>query len=131
MTSWKTKATTAIGEHLGRDLMKRVSDFSNELENWTSKNPLNAKNANPVDEDEYMRDYGKKTNKIPLPSKKPSVSNFMPMQRDVSTWSKVDLDSVMQSKNYYNDGNTQKKVRSYFDWKYPGKQKLDATGRPY
>ena len=130
MTNWKRKIATTAGEYIGRDAMKKVSDFTNEIENWTSKNPFNAKNANPVDEDKYMREYGKKKT-IPVPPQKPDISKSVPMQREVTTWSKEDLDKVMQSKDYQYDETTQKKVRSYFESKYSSKQKLDATGRPY
>lgn len=126
MTNWKMKLSTTLGEYIGRDFLKRASDFTNELENWTSRSPLNARIANPADEDEYMKEYNSK-NRISVPPHKP----IMPLQRDVSSWSKKDLDSVMRSQDYQFDRVTQKKVQSYFEWKYPGKQRLDATGRPY
>lgn len=69
--------------------------------------------------------------KLPVDERKRSISNLTPMQRAVSTWSKEDLDILMKSKDYRYDDETQKKVRSYFEWKYPGKQRVDATGRPY
>lgn len=114
--------------------MKKASDFTEELENWTSKNPMNAKNANPANEDEYMKRreelYNKRKN-IPPQPQKPDVSKLLPLQRDVSTWSEDDLNSVMKSQEYQFDNFTQNKVKKYFDRKYPGVQKLDATGRPY
>lgn len=117
MKNWKRKIIVTIGEKVSRDIMNKISDVTDELEMWTSKNPFNAKYANPANEDEYMREYNKKHKSNPL-------------KRDVSTWSKKDLDDVMYSKEYQYDDYTQKKVRSYFEWKYPGNQKFDATGRP-
>ena len=51
------------------------------------------------------------------------------MKRSVKTWSKDDLWSVMNSMNYQYDSDVQEKVKKYFDYKYPGYQRLDATGR--
>lgn len=114
--------------------MKRASDFSEKLENMTSKNPFNAKDANPANEDEYMRRceelYNKRKNIPPQPPK-PDIPDLSAMQRDVSSWSESDLDEVMKSSGYQNNASTQNKVKSYFDFKYPGKQKVGATGRPY
>lgn len=120
MTSWKRKIAVAAGECFGRDLMRKVSDFTSELENWTSKNPFNAKNANPVDEDEYMKNYGKKKINISLPSRKPNISSKIPSLKDEMNWSEEDLKKVMQSKNYWQDAKIQEKVKSYFEKKYPG-----------
>lgn len=128
MTSFKSKTIKAQGEYLGRDFMRKVSDITNELETWTSKNPLNGRNANPVNEDEYMREYAKKKKKT---SNVSELTKLQPIQRPVSTWSEEDLGSVMQSNDYLYDNYTKKKVQRYFEWKYPDKQKLDATGRPY
>lgn len=133
MSKWKRKVVTSFGEYLGRDIMKKASEFTEELENWTSKNPMNARNANPVDEDEYMRrreELYNKRKKIPPQPPKPDISKLMPMQRDVSTWSSEDLNNIMNSREYQFDKFTQNKVKKYFDHKYPGPQKLDATGRP-
>lgn len=131
MPNLKSKIAVKAGEYVGRSAMKKISDFTNELETWTSKNPLNAKTANPPDEDEYMREYNKKKKQVSIPSDKQGRMKLKPMQREVSTWSKEDLDSVMQSKDYQYDELTQKKVKRYFERKYPETQKLDATGRPY
>ncbi len=137
LETWTSKnplnAKTAIkaGEFIGRDIMKKVSDFTNELETWTSKNPLNAKTANYPNEDEYMREHNRKKKNASTYSNEANIENIPPMQRDVSTWSKKDLDEVMQSKEYQHDDITQKKVKSYFDKKYSKSPKLDATGRPY
>ena len=54
--NWKRKVASVTGEYLGRDFMKKLSDITNELETWTSKNPLNGRNANPANEDEYMKE---------------------------------------------------------------------------
>lgn len=126
MMNWKRKVASVTGEYLGRDFMKKLSDITNELETWTSKNPLNGRNANPANEDEYMKEYAQKKKKF-----KSEQINLHPIQRPVSTWNKKDLDTVMQSKDYLYDDYTKKKVQKYFEWKYPGKQRLDATGRPY
>ena len=50
-------------------------------------------------------------------------------KRDVRTWSDNDVNTVMRSYSYKYDKETQKKVQDYFDYKYPGKQKYDATGK--
>jgi len=105
MSFLKSKTAIKAGELIGRDIMKKVSDFTNELETWTSKNPLNAKTANYPNEDEYMREHNRKKKNASTYSNEANIENIPPMQRDVSTWSKKDLDEVMQSK--------------------------DATGRPY
>ena len=50
-------------------------------------------------------------------------------KRDVSTWSEDDVNTVMRSYSYKYDKDTQKKVQEYFDYKYPGKQEYDASGK--
>lgn len=57
MPNLKTRFASMAGEYFGRSILKNISNVTKELENWTSKNPLNAKNANPVNEDEYMQEY--------------------------------------------------------------------------
>lgn len=113
-------------EQPARASSKQVDDFAKD---W-----LDIGNANPVDEDEYMRrreELYNKRKKIPPQPPKPDISKLMPMQRDVSTWSSEDLNNIMNSREYQFDKFTQNKVKKYFDHKYPGPQKLDATGRPY
>lgn len=106
---WKRKIVTSAGEYLGRDFMKRASDFSERLENMTSKNPFNAKDANPANEDEYMRRreelYNKRKNIPPQPPK-PDIPDLSAMRRDVSSWSESDLDEVMKSSGYQNNAST-------------------------
>lgn len=53
-----------------------------------------------------------------------------PEMKHISKWTEEDLHKVMQSDAYKYDPQTQKKVKKYFDLKYPGNQKYDATGRP-
>lgn len=53
-----------------------------------------------------------------------------PLKKCVSSWTDEDLNEIMQSNEYKYDTKTQNKVKNYFDYKYPGNQKLDATGRP-
>ncbi|MGN0913932.1 MAG: hypothetical protein ACI4OW_03460 [Alphaproteobacteria bacterium] len=125
----KSKFLIKLGEVTARETMKRISDITKEIENITSKNPLNAKNANPENEDEYMKARNEAYKKgRPFPERKP---NPHPLYRHVGSWNEEDLQKVMKSKEYQYDVYTQKKVQQYFELKYPGKQKLDATGRPY
>lgn len=105
----KKKAVKGIAEYTARRANQDVDDFARD---W-----LDIGYANPADEDEYMREYNKRHKNNPI-------------KRDVSSWSKKDLEDVMRSIEYQYDDYTQKKVRSYFEWKYPGNQKFDATGRP-
>ena len=49
------------------------------------------------------------------------------MKKDVKSWTQGDVDTVMRSNSYKYDVETQKKVQEYFDYKYPGKAKYDAT----
>ena len=67
------------------------------------------KPANYPNEDEYMREHNRKKKNASTYSNEANIENIPPMQRDVSTWSKKDLDEVMQSKEYQHDDITQKK----------------------
>lgn len=109
-----------------RKIIEKASREANEDIDDFAKDWLDIGNANPANEDEYMKEYAQKKKKI-----KSEQINLQPIQRPVSTWNKKDLDTVMQSKDYLYDDYTKKKVQKYFEWKYPGKQRLDATGRPY
>ena len=127
----KMKIATTGLTALGRYLARHSSQIGKDIDNVTDPNPFNAKNANPDDEDEYMRNYGKASKGIPVPPRKPEVLNQDPLERDVSSWAKEDLEAVMRRKEYQYNSRIQKIVQSYFDWKYPGPQRFDATGRPY
>ena len=50
-------------------------------------------------------------------------------KKDVRDWSESDVNTVMRSYSYKYDKDTQRKVQEYFDYKYPGKQKYDASGK--
>lgn len=128
--NWKSKIFSKMGEYIGRDIIRNISETTEDIERWSSRNPFNAKNANYVGEDEYMKMYSRHGAKMNVPSRKPASSKLSPMRRDVSTWSESDLRQVMQSSDYRYDAHTQKKVKQYFDCKYPGTQSKDATGKP-
>lgn len=86
-------------------------------ENWTSKNPFNARDDNPANEDEYMRNRAevlRKRKNIPPQPPKPEVPSLPAMQRDVLSWSNEDLDKVMQSQDYQFNHLTQKKGKKIF-----------------
>lgn len=118
-------------ELLGRSILSNSSKTGKKINNATSKNIFNAKQANPADEDEYMKNYNREKSQknIPVQPQKPNISENKPILRNVSTWNEDDLKSVMNSQDYQHDAFTQKKVKSYFEHKYPGKQRLDATGK--
>ena len=80
MSFLKSKTAIKAGELIGRDIMKKVSDFTNELETWTSKNPLNAKTANYPNEDEYMREHNRKKKNASTYSNEANIENIPPMQ---------------------------------------------------
>ncbi|MCX4348161.1 MAG: hypothetical protein OSJ76_00060 [Alphaproteobacteria bacterium] len=78
MSFLKSKTAIKAGEFIGRDIMKKVSDFTNELETWTSKNPLNAKTANYPNEDEYMREHNRKKKNASTYSNEANIENIPP-----------------------------------------------------
>lgn len=121
-----------VGKSSIKNAIKNISDTAEYIINKTSLKPWDADELNKG-ENKTLQDWLNKNrkDKLPVDERKRSISNLTPMQRAVSTWSKEDLDILMKSKDYRYDDETQKKVRSYFEWKYPGKQRVDATGRPY
>ncbi len=52
------------------------------------------------------------------------------IKKNVEDWDDIDLSRAMNSREYQYDRGVQEKVQKYFERKYPGKQRLDATGRP-
>lgn len=116
-----TYLTKKLGVAGTKKLAKRISDTAEYIINKTSLNPWDADELNKG-EHERLRTYFQE---------KDSVYEKTPLERDVKTWSINDLNAVMKSIDYKYNQSTQKKVQSYFEWKYPGKQRLDATGRPY
>lgn len=121
-----SKFLTALG---AKSVAKYMSNDLEYIINKTSLNPHDADNANPENEDEYMRTRSDAYKKgIPFPDKKPNTN---PLYRDIGSWDDEDLQAVMKSREYQYDSAIQKKVQKYFEKKYPGSQRLDATGRPY
>ena len=50
--------------------------------------------------------------------------------KDIEDCDDYDLDRVIKSREYQYNKSVQEKVQKYFEKRYPGKQRLDATGRP-
>lgn len=50
------------------------------------------------------------------------------IKKNVEDWDDIDLSRAMNSREYQYDRGVQEKVQKYFERKYPGKQRLDATG---
>ncbi len=116
----KRKMIQETVEQGARAASENVDDFARD---WLDIDLLNE------GEDEYMNARNEAYKKgRPFPDRKP---NPHPLYRHVGSWNDEDLQEVMKSKKYQYDKYTQKKVQQYFELKYPGKQKLDATGRPY
>ena len=51
------------------------------------------------------------------------------MKKHIYTGLKISTSMHFGSYSYKYAKDTQKKVQEYFDYKYPGKQKYDATGK--
>lgn len=128
MNKLKRLIAIKLGETIGRESVKSISDFTEELGTWSNSNPFDAKNGNPPNEDEYMKEHNKRKT-IPVPERKPDVPSSSLLQKNISNWSEDDLNSVMQSSAYQFDKTTQEKVQSYFNFNYPDNVKYDATGR--
>lgn len=128
MSKLKRLIAIKLGETIGRETVKSISDFTEELGTWANSNPFDAKNGNPANEDEYMKKHNKRKT-IPVPERKPDMPSSPILQKNVSKWSKDDLNLIMQSPAYQFDKSTQEKVQSYFNFNYPDNVKYDATGR--
>ncbi len=81
---------------------------------------------NGIDIDECIPNEIKKED---VPGFENSLKNDIILSKDVSEWSKDDLNNIMYSDGYRFDKDVQKKVENYFNNKYPDKVKYDATGR--
>ncbi len=124
------KIGTFLGVSSAKIISKNLSENLRYIINKTSLNPFDSDELNPG-EDEYIEEKLRREKERIFRSQQCSLpkKEISPMKRSVKTWSKDDLWSVMNSMNYQYDSDVQEKVKKYFDYKYPGYQRLDATGR--
>lgn len=132
MPNYKKSVGTAFGILGLKEIGKTISDNIEYATNKTSLSPFDADELNKG-ENETIKQMERESLKrrIHVPERKPDINKISPLQRNVASWSDDDLKEVMFMDDYKNDGPVRKKVKSYFDYKYPGPQRFDATGRPY
>ena len=114
-----------IGIKAGKSVLKKIGKtISEDLEyvfNKTSLNPFDADSLNKGEDEQFYR-------KEEETNKEDQVSDI-PMGKEVSSWNESDVKNVMMSKGYKFDKKVQDKVRSYFEYNYPGYVKYDFSGR--
>lgn len=89
-----------------RVVSEEVDDFA---EDWLDIGSLNK------GEDERLKERDEQVSSI---------------KKNVEDWNDNDLSKAMNSREYQYNKSVQEKVQKYFEKRYPGKQRLDATGRP-